>query len=44
MLTSDNTSNTPESVYYDLEIRELAGPDSSHLEQATQASKQSLAD
>ena len=34
----------PESIYYDLEIRELPGPDSSHPEQATQASEQSLAD
>ena len=29
----------PESIYYDLEIRELPGPSSSHLEQATQASE-----
>ena len=28
----------PESIYYDLEICELPGPDSSHLEQATQVS------
>ena len=28
----------PESIYYDLEIYELPGPDSSHLEQATQVS------
>ena len=34
----------PESIYYDLEIRELPGLDSSHPEQATQASEQSLAD
>ena len=27
-----------ESIYYDLEIRKLPGPDSSHLEQATQVS------
>ena len=33
-----------ESIYYDPEIRELSGPDSSHPEQATQASEQSLAD
>ena len=29
----------PESIYYDPEIRELPGPDSSHLEQATQVSE-----
>ena len=29
----------PESIYYDLEIRELPGLDSSHPEQATQASE-----
>ena len=34
----------PESIYYDPEIRELLGPDSSHLEQATQVSAQSKAD
>ena len=34
----------PESIYYDLEIYELPGPDSSHLEQATQVSVQSMAD
>ena len=27
-----------ESIYYNPEIRELSGPDSSHLEQATQVS------
>ena len=27
-----------ESIYYDPEIRELSGPNSSHLEQATQVS------
>ena len=32
------------SVYYDPEIRELLGLDSSHPEQATQASEQSMAD
>ena len=32
----------PESIYYDPEIRELSGPDSSHPEQATQASEQPL--
>ena len=30
----------PESIYYDLEIRELPGPNSSHPEQATQVSAQ----
>ena len=34
----------PESIYYDPEIRELLGPNSSHPEQATQASEQSMAD
>ena len=34
----------PESIYYDLEIRELPGLDSSHPEQATQVSTQSKAD
>ena len=29
----------PESIYYDLEIRDLPSPSSSHLEQATQASE-----
>ena len=33
----------PESIYYDPEIHELRGP-SSHPEQATQASEQSMAD
>ena len=33
-----------ESIYYDLEIRELLGPDSSHTEQATQVSTQLKAD
>ena len=33
-----------ESIYYDPEIRELSGPDSSHPEQATQASEQPMAD
>ena len=31
----------PESIYYDPEIRELPGPNSSHPEQTTQASEQS---
>ena len=30
----------PESIYYDPEIRELSGPNSSHPEQATQVSAQ----
>ena len=34
----------PESIYYDLEIRKLPGPDSSHPEQATQVSTQSKVD
>ena len=34
----------PESIYYDPKIHELPGPDSSHLEQATQVSVQSMAD
>ena len=34
----------PESIYYDLEIHEFPGPDSSHLEQATQVSVQLKAD
>ena len=34
----------PESIYYDLEIRELPGPGSSHAEQATQVSAQSKVD
>ena len=33
-----------ESIYYDPEIRELPGPDSSHLEQATQVPVQSKVD
>ena len=34
----------PESIYYDLEIRELPGSNSSHPEQATQVSAQPKAD
>ena len=34
----------PESIYYNPEIRELPGPDSSHAEQATQVSAQPKAD
>ena len=34
----------PESIYYNPEICKLPGPNSSHPEQATQASEQSMAD
>ena len=34
----------PESIYYDPEIRELSGPDSSHPGQAIQVSMQPKAD
>ena len=34
----------PESIYYDPEIREISGPDSSHPEQTTQVSAQPGAD
>ena len=34
----------PENIYYDPKIRKLPGPDSSHPEQATQASEQLLVD
>ena len=34
----------PENIYYDLEICELPGSDSSHPEQSTQVSAQSKAD
>ena len=34
----------PESIYYDPKIHELPGPNSSHPEQTTQASEQSMAD
>ena len=40
----DSDLRKPENVYYDLEIRELPGPDSSHPKQATQAPEQSLMD
>ena len=33
-----------ESIYYDPEIRELLGPNSSHPKQATQATEQPMAD
>ena len=34
----------PENIYYNPEICELPGPDSSHLKLATQAFEQSMAD
>ena len=40
----DSNLRRPKSVYYDPEIRELPGPDSSHPGQATQAPEQSLMD
>ena len=40
----DSNLRRPESIYYDPEIRELSGPDSSHLEQAIQVSGQPKAD
>ena len=40
----DSDLRRPESIYYDLEIRELSGLDSSHPEQATQVSVQPKAD
>ena len=40
----DSDLRRPENVYYDPEIRELPGPDSSHPEQAPPASKQTLVD
>ena len=40
----DSDLRRPKSIYYDLEIRELSGPDSSHPEQATQVSAQPKAD
>ena len=40
----DSDLRRPESIYYDPEICELSSPDSSHLEQATQVSAQSVAD
>ena len=36
----DSDLRRSESIYYDPEIRELSGPDSSHPEQATQVSAQ----
>ena len=36
----DSDLRRPESIYYDLEIRKLSGPDSSHPGQATQVSVQ----
>ena len=41
---ADSDLRRPENVYYDPEIRELPGPDSSYPEQATQASEQLLVD
>ena len=40
----DSDLRQPESIYYDLEIREISGPDSSHLEQTTQVHAQPEAD
>ena len=40
----DSDLRQHESVYYDPEIRELPGPDSSYPGQATQAPEQSLID
>ena len=40
----DSELRRPESVYYDPEIREHPGPDSSHLEQVPPASEQPLVD
>ena len=40
----DSDLRWPENVYYDLEICELPGPDSSHPRQATQALEQSMVD
>ena len=36
----DSNLRRPESIYYDPEIHEISGPDSSHLEQTTQVSAQ----
>ena len=40
----DSDLMQPESVYYDLEIRKLPGPDSSHFKQAPPTSAQPLMD
>ena len=40
----DSDLRWPERIYYDPEIRELLGPDSSHPDQATQVSVQPKAD
>ena len=40
----DSDLRRPESIYYDPEIREISGPDSSHPEQTTQVSAQPGAD
>ena len=41
---ADSNLRKPKSVYYNPKIRKLPSPDSSHPEQATQASEQSLVD
>ena len=43
-VTADSDLRRPENVYYDLEIRELPGPESSHPEQIPQVSEQLLVD
>ena len=40
----DSDLRRPESIYYDPEIRELSGPDSSHPGQASEVSVQPKAD
>ena len=40
----DSDLRWPESIYYDLEIHEISGPDSSHPDQTTQVSTQPEAD
>ena len=40
----DSDLRRPESIYYNLEIRELSGPNSSHPGQANQVSVQPKAD
>ena len=40
----DSDLRRPESIYYDPEIREISGPDSSHPKQTTQVSAQPGAD
>ena len=41
---TDSDLRRPENIYYDPEIRKLPSPDSSHPEQAPQASEQPLVD